>query len=55
MKHGKKPSLAQKELLKRMGLNPDNWLVIKNMPDSLEIIHRHSSRTRMVPKNDMEE
>ena len=55
MKHGKKPTLAQKQLLRCLGLNPDNWLVLKNFPDKLEIIHRHSNKTRFVQKYFLEE
>ena len=50
MKHGKKPTVAQKKILKGKGLNPDNWLIIKNLPDKMEIIHRQSMKTRTIPK-----
>lgn len=50
MKHGKNPSVKQKKILKSKGLNPDNWLIIKNLPDRMEIIHRHSMKTRTISK-----
>lgn len=50
MKHGKNPTVAQKKILKGKGLNPDNWLIIKNLQDRMEIIHRQSMKTRTIPK-----
>lgn len=50
MKHGKNPTVKQKKILKGKGLNPDNWLIIKNQPDSMEIIHRLSMKTRTISK-----
>jgi len=37
-----------KELLKRKGLNPDNWHYIKNTPTELIIIHKYTSNTRII-------
>ena len=47
MKHGKKPTVAQSKLIaghkyKSTYLNPNKWLVIKNLPDRLVIQHRDS-------------
>lgn len=50
MKHGKAPTVAQKKLLKKWRLNPDNWLVVKNQPDRLEIVHRYGNTRRVIPK-----
>lgn len=50
MKHGKKPTRAQKIRLGQAGLNPENWLVIRRKPDGeLIIIHKHSDQVRVVP------
>ena len=50
MKHGKKPTRAQKVRLGQMGLSPGNWLVISKKPDgTLIIIHKHTNRVRVVP------
>lgn len=40
MKNGRTPTLAQKKLLKSHGLDPEEYLIIKNTPDVLEVISR---------------
>ena len=42
MKNGKAPTREQKKILKASGLVPENWLVVKNLPDSLEVVSRAS-------------
>ena len=42
MKNGKVPTLEQKKIMKAHGLNPDSWLVVKNLTDSLTIVSRMS-------------
>lgn len=48
MKHGKKPSLKQKKLIKDSGLNPDQWLVVKNLPGQLKIAHRETGQQKTI-------
>ena len=50
MKHGKKPTVRQKKMLKEYGLNFENWLIIKDTPDRMEIVHRHTDRLRVIRK-----
>lgn len=55
MKHGIKPTVAQKKLIaghkhKSTYLNPANWLVIKNLPDKLVIRHRERLTLLSIPK-----
>ena len=50
MKHGKKPTRTQRQLIKDWHLNSDNWLVVKDTPDGMTIMHRHSGKTRTIPK-----
>lgn len=51
MKHGKKPTREQRRLLEKWNLDPHNWLVVKDTPREMEIVHRHSDRTkRAIPK-----
>ena len=50
MKNGKKPTVAQRNLMKQKRLNSDNWLVVKDTPQSMLIVHRTSSRTREISK-----
>lgn len=49
MKSGKRPSRRQKVIIKAAGLNPDNWLVVKNFHDELHIVHRVSTKIRVIP------
>ena len=42
MKNGKAPTREQKKIMKAHGLVPENWLVVKNLPDSLEVVSRVS-------------
>jgi membrane-bound lytic murein transglycosylase MltF len=49
MKHGRKPTLNQKKIIKSAGLNPDNWLIVKNLSNELHIAHRNTKSKRVVP------
>lgn len=59
MKNGKLPTLGQKKILKANGLQPDNWLVVKNQPNTLEVVSRSElkrmrtgkARTRTISKS----
>lgn len=42
MKNGKEPTRRQKVILKAHGLSPDAWLVVKNLPDTIEVVSRIS-------------
>lgn len=46
----KKPTLAQKKLLKSKGLNLANWLVTSEDSISIRIIHRESQNIREIRK-----
>lgn len=50
MKNGKNPTVAQRKLMKLWHLNSDNWLVVKDTPQSMLIVHRHTMRTREITK-----
>lgn len=51
MKHGKNPTRAQKMLMLGRKLDPSMWLVVKDTPDRLELVHRHFDKTaKIVPK-----
>ena len=50
MKNGKRPTVAQKKILKNMGLIPENWLIVKNEPDRMTVVHRHNGELRTVPR-----
>lgn len=36
--------------MQALRLNSDNWLVVKDTPKSMLIVHRHSMRTREITK-----
>ena len=42
MKNGKAPTREQKKIMRAHGLVPENWLVVKNLQDSLEVVSRVS-------------
>lgn len=53
MKHGKKPTYTQRKLMERWGLDAHNWFVVKDTPDEMLVVHRHSDKTtRTIPKGD---
>lgn len=45
MKHGRKPTVAQKKLLQKWKLDPADWLVVKDLPTEIHIQHRHFEKT----------
>ena len=48
---GKKPTVRQRKLIQSMGLNWENWLVQKDTPDYMVVVHRHSDKnTRIIHK-----
>lgn len=51
MKHGKKPTVAQMKLMVKWKLDPTMWLVVKDTPERMELVHRHFDKTRkIIPK-----
>lgn len=48
MKQGKKPTRKQKEAIKAANLNPNNWLVYKNLNGELHIVHRDTGTKRKI-------
>lgn len=40
MKNPKAPTRKQKDILRSHGLNVDNFLIVKNLPGSLEVVKR---------------
>ncbi len=41
VKHGKKPTVAQRKLLEEKRFQPGNWLIIKDTPEYMLIRHRY--------------
>ena len=53
MKHGKKPTVEQRKALQKWGLDPAVWLVTKDMPNEMHIVHRYSDKTtKIIPKGE---
>lgn len=42
MKNGKRPTLQQKLIMRSHGLQPDNWLVVKNTTEYMEVVSQMS-------------
>ncbi|WP_281998732.1 DUF6906 family protein [Priestia flexa] len=50
VKHGKVPTKKQKEAMQKAGLDPKNWLVVKNLTGELHLVNRETpSKKRVVP------
>lgn len=45
MKNGKKPSREQRKFIERHKLNPADWLITKDTPEFMELVHRFSDKT----------
>ena len=51
MKNGKKPTHEQRKTIQRWGLDPLDWLVVKDTPTEMVLVHRYSDKTtRSIPK-----
>lgn len=51
MKHGRKPTRTQKQLISNKGLNPRNWFVVKDTPTEMQLIHRNTDTIRVIRKD----
>ena len=51
MKHGVRPTRNQRLFLQSKRLNSDNWLVVKDTPTEMVLIHKHfDNKTRTIRK-----
>ena len=51
MKHGKKPTVAQRKLMEKWKLKSEDWLVVKDEPSQMTLVHRHfDGKTKIIPK-----
>ena len=44
------PTLIEKQLLSRLGMNPGEWLVRKDAPEGLHIQNKHTGTKKIIPK-----
>lgn len=49
MRHGKRPTRAQKITINRYGLSCENWLVMRASKDYLILLHKHTNHVRKIP------
>ena len=51
MKNGKNPTVAQRKLMQKWKLDSSMWLVVKDTPERMELVHRHFEKTKkIIPK-----
>lgn len=51
MKNGKKPTREQRKLLQKWKLDTYSWLVVKDTPTEIVLVHRHFDKTKkIIPK-----
>lgn len=51
MKHGKKPTVQQCKFLQEHGLDSSKWLVVKDTPTEMQVVHRLTDKEkRIIPK-----
>lgn len=55
MKHGKKPTREQRKLIQSWRLDPAVWLVVKDTPEQMELVHRYSDRTTRIIHKEVKE
>ena len=51
MKNGKNPTVAQRKLMEKWKLDWRDWLVVKDEPTQMTVVHRHfDKKTKIIPK-----
>ena len=51
MKNGKNPTVAQRKLMQKWKLDSSMWLVVKDTPTQMHLVHRHFDNTKkIIPK-----
>ena len=50
MKHGTKPTVAQANFLMERKLKPSDWLIERDTPDEMVIVHRYVDITSTIKK-----
>lgn len=46
MKHGTKPTRYQRKLIEKHLIDASVWLVVKDTPELMELVHRNSDKTK---------
>ena len=51
MKHGRRPTREQRKLMEKWKLNTQDWLVVKDEPSKMTLVHRHfDTKIKIIPK-----
>ncbi len=50
MKHGTKPTVRQAKILQAKKLKPEDWLIERETPEQMVIIHRYGKAQRVITK-----
>lgn len=50
MKHPQKPTREQRKLIANCGLDTYEWYVVKDTPEEMLLVHRHSDKTTTLSK-----
>lgn len=51
MKHGKRPTREQRKFLESKRVNTQDWLVSKDTPTEMVLVHKHfDGKMKVVPK-----
>lgn len=50
MKHGRKPSVRQCKILESKRLKPEDWLIERETPEEMVIVHRYGNTKRIIRK-----
>lgn len=53
MKHGKNPTREQRKLMQKWKLNSEDWLVVKDTPSEMHLVHRHFERTKKIIRKEV--
>ena len=54
MKNGKKPTVRQRKIIRYFGKIPENWLVVKNTPEEMVIVHKISGQILTMQRGGMD-
>lgn len=55
MKNGKNPTREQKKLLQKWNLDSSMWLVVKDTPTEMHLVHRHFDKTKKIIRKGVRE
>lgn len=48
--HGKNPTREQRRVLESVHLSSNDWLVQKDTPELMQLVHRYSDKVRVLRK-----